>query len=96
MKELSVAEKVYDAVLGMNANEEDNLIEGIKVEDLFAEGKNCDQYYEIVYKAKERLHSILSDSAYDDVEVIHQRLNQIMHDVSIKMFEYGVELGKEI
>lgn len=95
MKELSIAEKVYDAVLGMNANEEDNLIEGIMVEDVFAEGKNCDQCYEIAYEAKKRLRNILSDSAYDDVEVIYQRLNQIMHDVAIKMFEYGVEYGNK-
>lgn len=95
MNKADISERVYEAVIGLYLNEADYVIEGISVEDEFASGKDCDKNYEIVFNAKNRLHEILSDSAYDDVEVIHQRLNQIMHDVSIKMFEYGVEYGSK-
>lgn len=95
MKKTDIAERIYEAVIGMYANKADYVVEGIAVDDEFESGKECDKNYEIVYNAKNRLHEILSDSAYDDVEVIHQRLNQITHDVAIKMFVYGVKFGSK-
>lgn len=95
MNKTDISERVFEAVTGMYADEADYVIEGIVVNDEFESGKDCDKNYEIIFNAKNRLREILSDSAYDNVEVIHQRLNQITHDVAIKMFEYGVKFGSE-
>jgi len=95
MKEINVSEKVYDAVLGMYVNAEDYFIEGMEVKDLFLEGSICERHYEAVYKAKENLREILSDSAYDNVDTIAMCLDQISREVALKMFEYGVEYGRK-
>lgn len=95
MKEIKLYEKVYEAVLGMYADEEDYLIEGIRVQDEFT-GKKCDEHYEQIYKAKEKLRLILSEEAFGNVEVVEFRMNEIMREVALKMFEYGMEYAKAL
>lgn len=93
---MEIKEQIYEAVMGMYEDKKEYLIDGIQVKDAFARGEKCEEYYDNVHNAKMRLCAKLSDSDYEDVEVISQRLEQIAHDIAVKMFEYGVEYGKRI
>lgn len=81
---------VYQSVIGQLQPEYH--LEG--VEDLFAPGCPCDQYYERIQNAYARLLDRLGKENEDsDVEIIISSMNAIQKEVSYQMYRYGVHFG---
>lgn len=81
---------VYQSVIGQLQLQ--HHLEG--VEDLFAPGCPCDQYYEEMRNAYERLLVRLGEENEDsDLEIIISSMNAIQKEVSYQMYRYGVHYG---
>ena len=66
------------------------------VENLFEEGKPCEQWYSDMYEAYERLKHRLGDADEDkDVEMIINSLVLICGEVGEKMYHYGALFGSK-
>ena len=89
-----LSEQVYEAANGMFVAKEDYIVDGIEIENLFEEGKECMDLYGKAVEAKFRLNERLHASEDKDVEIIIDSMYEIVHKMSIKMFEYGVVFGK--
>ena len=83
-------EAVYQSILG-------ELIEPVKgVENAFAEGSACDQRYEEMLAAYQRLKERLNAGEEDpDVEIIINAMMRITDHLCYTMFAYGWKLAKE-
>ncbi len=83
-------EAVYATLVGVMR--EEFRVSG--VEDLFAEGSDCMNWYSDMLDAYERLCDRLGVVDEDkDVEVIICSLRKIEQKVSRKMFEYGMKFA---
>lgn len=81
-------ENIYNTLIGV-MNEE-HCVPG--VENLFAEGSECDRAYSEMLEAYTRLRDRLGVENEDaDVEAIINALLKIERLVAIKMFEYGTK-----
>ena len=66
-----------------------------EVENLFAEGKLCEQLYKNMYETRLSLYNRLG--VYDDHELdtIVGCLLSMQREVAFKMYDYGVKFGKK-
>ena len=87
--ETDFIEAVYQTMLG-------NMIIPVPmVENAFADGKPCDNYYTEVDRAYERLRSRLNvEDEDDDVETIISAMLSIQRYLCFRMYEYGNQLGR--
>lgn len=90
---MKLVENVYEAVCGEYADEADYVIQNVRIQNEFEEGKTCSEAYKRVYEAKRRLCERLGVDEDPDVERIIDSMFTITRVVGEKMFEYGAELS---
>ena len=82
-----IANIVYDLLTG-----EEIPVAGLPVvENMFADGRRCEELYTAVYEANMRLCERLGIQEDPDVELIINSLLHISRFVGLKMFLYGVK-----
>lgn len=82
-----IANKVYDLLTG-----EEVPVAGLPVvENMFADGRTCEELYTAVYEANLRLCERLGTQEDPDVELIVNSLLHISLLLGLKMFQYGVK-----
>ena len=86
---MKLVENVYEAVCGEYADEADYVIQNVRIENEFEEGKPCSEAYKQVYAANRRLCERLGVDEDPDVEMIIDSMFEITRTVGEKMFEYG-------
>ena len=92
---MKLVENVYEAVCGEYADEADYVIQNVRIENEFEEGKPCSEAYKQVYAANRRLCERLGVDEDTDVEMIIDSMFEITRTVGEKMFEYGAMCEKE-
>lgn len=91
----ALAERVYDLVLGLYDSNDHPVSQITFVENAFAPGKPCDRLYEEMHDAASHICERLGVENDKDVESIIYNWMDMMHIVSIKMFEYGMKFAQE-
>ena len=91
---MKLVENVYEAVCGEYADEADYVIQNVRIENEFEEGKTCSEAYKQVYAANRRLCERLGVDEDPDVESIINYMFDITRTVAEKMFAYGAALGE--
>lgn len=86
---MKLVENVYEAVCGEYADEADYVIQNVRIQNEFEEGKPCSEAYKRVYAANRRLCERLGVDEDPDVEMIIDSMFEITRTVGEKMFEYG-------
>ena len=87
---MDIQEKVYYTLLGMLIDPLDD------VENLFEEGKPCEQWYSDVYDANVRLcNRLCVQDEDDDVEIIISSLMRIQEKLAYRMYHYGALFGNK-
>lgn len=86
---MKLVENIYEAVLGAYADEADYVIQNVRIQNEFEEGKPCSEAYKRVYAANRRLCERLGVDEDPDVEMIIDSMFEITRTVGEKMFEYG-------
>jgi hypothetical protein len=61
----------------------------MKIEDEFAEGKECARLYDEVYEAKQRILQRLGTDDDVDLETIIRNMGIISELLALKMYDYG-------
>lgn len=89
---MKLVENVYEAVCGEYADKADYVIQNVRIQSEFAEGKLCSEAYKRVYEANRRLCERLGVDEDPDVEMIIDSMFDISRFVAEKMFAYGVVL----
>lgn len=85
-----ISEMVYESLLGERLSP----VPGIANE--FAPGSICDQHYENVQKAYQRLRIKLGIENEDrDIEIMLQELSSIQRILCLKMYRYGAMSQQE-
>ena len=92
---MKLVENVYEAVCGEYADEADYVIQNVRIQNEFEEGKPCSEAYKRVYEANRRLCERLGVDEDTDVEMIIDSMFEITRTVGEKMFEYGAMCEKE-
>ena len=92
---MKVVENVYEAVLGVYADEGDYVIQNVRIQNECEEGKPCSKAYTRVYESNRRLCERLGVDEDPDVEMIIDSMFAITRAVGEKMFEYGAVYEKE-
>ena len=92
---MKLVENVYEAVCGEYADEADYVIQNVRIQNEFEEGKTCSEAYKRVYDANRRLCEQLGVDEDPDVEIIIDSMFEITRTVGEKMFEYGAVYEKE-
>ena len=92
---MKLVENVYEAVCGEYADETDYVIQNVRIQNEFEEGKTCSEAYKRVYEANRRLCERLGVDEDPDVEMIIDSMFEITRTVGEKMFEYGAVYEKE-
>ncbi|MBE6957693.1 MAG: hypothetical protein E7447_00880 [Ruminococcaceae bacterium] len=82
-----IADAIYDLLMG----EADPTEYFRAVENMFAEGRTCEELYSKVYEANLRLCDRLGVQEDADVELIIDSLLRISRLLGIKMFQYGIK-----
>jgi hypothetical protein len=83
-------EMIYQVMNGDISLDSVKLLEGLQVEDEFAEGKECGRLYSEVYEAKQRLLERLEESEDADIETIISNMEAISKILSLRMYDYGL------
>ena len=65
------------------------MIQNVRIQNEFEEGKPCSEAYKRVYAANRRLCERLGVDEDPDVEMIIDSMFEITRTVGEKMFEYG-------
>ena len=91
---MKLVENVYEAVLGVYADEGDYVIQNVRIQNEFEEGKPCREAYKRVYESNRRLCERLGVDEDPDVESIINYMFDITRTVAEKMFAYGAALGE--
>ena len=91
---MKLVENIYEAVLGAYADEADYVIQNVRIENEFEEGKPCSEAYKRVYESNRRLCERLGVDEDPDVESIINYMFDITRTVAEKMFAYGAALGE--
>ena len=91
---MKLVENVYEAVLGAYADEADYVIQNVRIQNEFEEGKPCSEAYKRVYESNRRLCERLGVDEDPDVESIINYMFDITRTVAEKMFAYGAALGE--
>ena len=82
-----MANTIYDLLTG-----EQLPIAGLPVvENMFADGRTCEELYNVVYEANLRLCERLGMQEDPDVELIINSLLRISRLLGLKMFQYGIK-----
>lgn len=81
------ADTVYELLTGQCSPKPNDPV----VENMFAEGRTCEELYNNVYEANLRLCQRLGVQEDADVELIINSLLRISKLLGIKMFQYGVK-----
>ncbi len=89
----SVKNLVYDRMNGLVEPRENSLTELNLVQNEFVDGLFCDQAYEEVFAANQRLCQRLGVQADHDVEIIIDNLLAISRHLALKMYDYGVRFS---
>ena len=89
---MKLVENVYEAVCGEYEDEANYVIQNVRIQNEFEEGKPCSEAYKRVYDANRRLCERLGVDEDPDVEMIIDSMFEITRTVGEKMFEYGVVL----
>ena len=92
---MKLVENVYEAVCGEYADEADYVIQNVRIQNEFEEGKPCGEAYKRVYESNRRLCERLGVDEDPDVEIIIDSMFEITRTVGEKMFEYGAVYEKE-
>ena len=92
---MKLVENVYEAVCGEYADEADYVIQNVRIQNEFEEGKTCSEAYKRVYEANRRLCARLGVDEDPDVEIIIDSMFEITRTVGEKMFEYGAVYERE-
>ena len=92
---MKLVENVYEAVCGEYADEADYVIQNVRIQNEFEEGRPCSEAYKRVYEANRRLCERLGVDEDPDVEMIIDSMFEITRTVGEKMFEYGAVKKKE-
>ena len=92
---MKLVENVYEAVCGEYADEADYVIQNVRIQNEFEEGKTSCEAYKRVYDANRRLCERLGVDEDPDVEIIIDSMFEITRTVGEKMFEYGAVYEKE-
>ena len=92
---MKLVENVYEAVCGEYADEADYVIQNVRIQNEFEEGKPCSEAYKRVYQANRRLCERLGVDEDPDVEMIIDSMFEITRTVGEKMFEYGAVYERE-
>ena len=92
---MELVENVYEAVLGAYVDEADYVIQNVRIQNEFEEGKTCSEACKRVYEANRRLCERLGVDEDPDVEMIIDSMFAITRTVGEKMFEYGAVYEKE-
>ncbi|MBD5088011.1 MAG: hypothetical protein HDT30_04220 [Clostridiales bacterium] len=82
-------EIIYQIMNGYIDISTESLPQEIMVQNEFADGKECDQLYNQVYKAKLRLENKLRECDNEDIELIISYMSSIAEILSMKMYDYG-------
>ena len=82
---------VYDLLIGTRIRQPDDMV----VENLFAEGRECELLYSQVYDANLRICQRLGVEEDSDVETIINSLLQICALTSKRMYYYGKEFSDQ-
>lgn len=82
-------ELVYDLMTGFYDLKKYPMEESTYIKDEFAEGKFCEQAYDAVYLAKQRLYKKLGTAEDADIELIIANLQEIGRHMAMKMYDYG-------
>ena len=90
MKEKFV-DVVYDLANGVRVRQADDPL----VDNLFADGGECEELYDEVYAANLRLCGRLGEEEDQDVEILVNSLLKICEKMGKRMYRYGVEFGHE-
>ena len=90
---MKLVENVYEAVLGVYADEGDYVIQNVRIQNEFEEGRPCREAYKRVYESNRRLCERLGVDEDPDVESIINYMFDITRTVAEKMFAYGAALG---
>ena len=85
---MKLVEKIYEAVLGAYVDEADYVIQNVRIQNEFAEGKTCGEVYKRVYEANRRLCERLGVDEDPDVEMIIDGMLDITRVVAQRMFQY--------
>ena len=91
---MKLVENVYEAVCGEYADEADYVIQNVRIQNEFEEGKPCSEAYKRVYESNRRLCERLGVDEDPDVESIINYMFDITRTVAEKMFAYGAALGE--
>ena len=82
-----IADIIYDLLIGeAEPNEKFSI-----AENMFAEGRACEELYNKVYEANLRLCDRLGVQEDADVELIIASMLRINRLIGIKMFQYGIK-----
>ena len=92
---MTIVENVYEAVCGEYEDEADYVIQNVRIQNEFEEGKPCSEAYKRVYDANRRLCEQLGVDEDPDVEIIIDSMFEITRTVGEKMFEYGAVYERE-
>ena len=82
-------EIIYQIMNGYIDVSTESLPQEIMVQNEFADGKECGQLYNQVYKAKLRLENKLRECDNEDIELIISYMSSIAEILSMKMYDYG-------
>lgn len=82
-------EIIYQIMNGYIDVNTESLPQEIMVQNEFADGKECGQLYNQVYKAKLRLENKLRECDNEDIELIISYMSNIAEILSMKMYDYG-------
>lgn len=92
---MNCKEEIYNMMNGQLAGMKTLQIGGFLVEDEFAEGKECGELYAKIYAANRRLCRRLKTEEDTDVESIVNNMFRITKILALKMYDCGVESGKQ-
>ena len=91
---MKLVENVYEAVCGEYVDETDYVIQNVRIQNEFEEGRPCREAYKRVYESNRRLCERLGVDEDPDVESIINYMFDITRTVAEKMFAYGAALGE--
>ena len=84
---------VYDGMNGLLEKDKCQTAELKMVQDEFVDGLFCEQAYEEVFQANQRLCQRLGVAADKDVGSIINNLLAISRHLALKMYDYGVRFS---
>lgn len=95
MNREDLKQTVFDLMNGSINLEEFPTEESQHVENEFEQGKVCATAYQQIYEANQRLCNRLGTDEDKDVECIISNFFDIIHHLSMKMYDYGTYYARQ-